>query len=78
MLETDQILPSKNGYVHTVTSADGSFDVWFGPAKPDDVAESNFIKTVEGRDFLVCVRLCGAEIAFLDQTLKPNDVKKAK
>jgi hypothetical protein len=42
MLETDQIPPSKNGYVDTVTNADGSVDMWFGSAKPDDVAESNF------------------------------------
>jgi hypothetical protein len=40
--------------------------MWFGPAKPGDVAETNLIKTVEGRDFLACIRPYGADIAFFD------------
>jgi hypothetical protein len=76
MPETDQLIPSRNGYEDTVTNADGSFDMWFGPVKPADVAKTNFIKTVTGRDFLAVIRLYGSEGAFFDQTWKPDDLEK--
>ncbi len=78
MPETPQLLPSINGYNDVVTNADGSIDIWFGPALPADVAESNFIQTVDGRDFLAVLRLYGAELAFFDQTWKPDDLVKVE
>jgi hypothetical protein len=78
MPETDQLLPSRNGFERTVKNADGSMEFWFGPARPDGVAETNFIKTVEGRAFLVCFRLYGADLAFYDQAWKLNDVVRVK
>jgi hypothetical protein len=76
MPETAQLLPSRNGLENTVMNADGSLDMWFGPARPDGIAGSNFIQTVDGRDFLVCFRLYGAGIEFYDQSWKLNDVEK--
>jgi hypothetical protein len=38
---------------------DGSIDLYFGQRKPPNVANSNWIQTVEGRDFLVPFRLYG-------------------
>jgi hypothetical protein len=32
------------------------------------------IQTVDGRNFLVALRLYGAELAFYDQTWKPDDI----
>ena len=49
MPETDQMLPSKNGFENTAINDDGSIDLHFGPRMPDGVAETNFIKTVNGR-----------------------------
>jgi hypothetical protein len=77
MPETDQLLPSTNGYYDIPTNEDGSIDIWFGPEKPDGVAESAFIQTVPGRNFVACLRLYGAEDAFYDQTWKPDDLVKA-
>jgi hypothetical protein len=77
MPETPQLLPSKNSLDSSITkNADGSVDLNFGPEKPADAPESNWIQTVDGRDFMAVIRLYGAEIAFFDQTWKPDDVAK--
>lgn len=78
MPETDQLLPSTNGYYDIPKNEDGSIDIWFGPEKPDGVADSAFIKTVPGRNFVACLRLYGAEDAFYDHTWKPDDLVKVE
>jgi hypothetical protein len=40
MPETEQLLPSTNGYYDIPKNADGSIDIWFGPKKPNDVVDS--------------------------------------
>ena len=76
MPETDQLLPSTNGYYDIAKNDDGSIDLWFGPDQPDDVADAAFIKTVPGRNFLVAFRLYGTENTFYDQAWKPDDITK--
>ncbi|QDT52257.1 hypothetical protein Pan44_02660 [Caulifigura coniformis] len=78
MPETDQLMPSTNGYYDIPKNPDGSIDIWFGPKKPDGVADAAFIKTVPNRNFLVALRLYGSGIEFYDQTWKPDDVVKVK
>jgi hypothetical protein len=76
MPETPQLLPSINGFNEVTTNNDGSIDLWFGPEKPADAPESNWIQTVEGRNFLVALRLYGTGVEFFDQTWKPDDLVK--
>jgi hypothetical protein len=76
MPETDQAFPSTNSYYDIPRNEDGSVDIWFGPVKPDDVADTAFIQTIPDRAFVVPVRLYGAEDAFYDQTWKPDDFVK--
>jgi hypothetical protein len=76
MPETDQLLPSTNGFYDFPKSADGSIEIWFGPSKPTGVADAAFIKTVPDRNFIAAVRLYGAESPFYDQTWKPDDLVK--
>ncbi|MFY0728880.1 DUF1254 domain-containing protein [Pseudomonas sp. NFX15] len=78
MPQTKQLMPSTNGYYDIPKQSDGSIEIWFGPDKPADVADSAFIQTIPGRNFLVALRLYGAEDAFYDQTWKPDDVVKVK
>ena len=79
MPETPQLLPSKNSLDESIAkSADGSVDLFFGPTRPEGTAETNWIQTVDGRDFMAVIRLYGADIAFFDQTWKPDDVVKVK
>jgi hypothetical protein len=78
MPETPQLLPSVNGLGKVATNSDGSINLWFGPQKPTDAPESNWIQTVDGRNFLVALRLYGTGVEFFDQTWKPDDVVKVK
>jgi hypothetical protein len=76
MPETPQLLPSINGFYDVAKNEDGSIDLWFGAKKPADAPESNWIQVVDGRDFLVALRLYGAGTEFFDQTWKPDDIVK--
>src|SRR5262245_42997335 len=76
MVEAPQLMPSINGFNKVATISDGSTDLWFGPSKPDGIPDSNFIQTVNGRNFLVALRLYGTGVEFFDQTWKPDDVVK--
>jgi hypothetical protein len=46
-----------------------------GPQKLANVADSNWIQTADGRDFLVALRLYGTGVEFYDQSWKPDDVE---
>jgi hypothetical protein len=76
MVETPQLMQSINGFNKIATNSDGSIDLWFGPSKPGGAPDSNFIQTVDGRNFLVALRLYGTGVEFFDQTWKPDDLVK--
>lgn len=78
MPETEQLLPSINAFYNVKTNDDGSVDLYFGPKLPANAPKSNFIQTVEGRNFIAAVRLYGTGSAFFDQTWKPDDLVKVK
>jgi hypothetical protein len=79
MVETPQLMPSINSLNEAVVkNSDGSIDLWFGPSKPSDAPDTNFIQTVSGRNFLAAVRLYGTGAEFFDQAWKPDDVVKVE
>jgi hypothetical protein len=78
MPETEQLLPSTNGYYELPKNKDGSIDIWFGPKQPDGVAHAAFIQTVPDRHFIVALRLYGTGAEFFDQSWKPDDVVKVR
>lgn len=78
MPETPQLLPSINGFNDVAKNTDGSIDLYFGPEKPKDAPQSNFLQAVKGRHFLAALRLYGTGVEFYDQTWKPDDVVKLK
>lgn len=71
------VAPPKPSY-DIPKNEDGSIDIWFGPSKPQDVADAAFIQTVPGRDFIAALRLYGARAEFYDQTWKPDDIVKVE
>ncbi|MEU1523947.1 DUF1254 domain-containing protein [Nocardia rhamnosiphila] len=73
MPETAQLLPSTNSYYDIPKNPDGSIDLWFGPTKPDGVADTAFVEVIPGRHFVVAFRLYGTGTEFYDQTWKPDD-----
>lgn len=79
MVETPQLMPSINSLNEAVAkNGDGSIDLWFGPSKPADAPDTNFIQTVGGRNFIAALRLYGTGVEFFDQSWKPDDVVKVE
>ena len=78
MPETSQPFPGKNGYDKLVKNKDGSIDLYCGPTKPEGAPESNWIQTIDGRDFMGAIRLYGSGVEFFDQTWIPDDIVKLK
>lgn len=78
MTAAPQLMPSINGMNKVAKNADGSIDLYFGPSKPANASEANWIQTDASRDFLVAFRLYGSGTEFYDQTWKPDDVVKVK
>lgn len=78
MTAAKQLMPSINAFNKVKSNPDGSVDLYFGPSKPADAPDSNWIQTVEGRNFLAALRLYGTGVEFFDQTWKPDDLVKLK
>lgn len=78
MPETEQLLPSINGFYDLPKNDDGSIDIWSGPSKPEGVADPAFIQTVPSREFIAALRLYGARTEFYGQTWKPGDIVKVE
>jgi hypothetical protein len=53
MTAAPQLMRSINGFNKVATNTDGSIDLYFGPQKPANVADSNWIQSAYGRDFLL-------------------------
>ena len=73
MLQTDQQYPgladSNEGLKQ---NADGSYDIYFGPAPPAG-QENNWIQTVPGKGWNTILRLYGPLEPFYDKSWRPGD-----
>jgi hypothetical protein len=78
MPETSQPFPSRNQWDNVETNADGSVDLYFSPTKAQGVNEANWMQTLQGRAYMVTIRLYGTGTEFYDQTWRPDDVVKVK
>jgi hypothetical protein len=67
--------PSLSTFDGPEQNADGSYDVYFGPAAPAG-KEKNWVKTVPGQGWFPYIRLYGPLEAFFDQSWKPDDFVK--
>ncbi len=76
MPETSQEFPGKNQFDDMVKNKDGSIDLYFGPTKPEGAPESNWIQSIDGRDFMTALRIFGSSVEFFDQTWIPDDIVK--
>lgn len=65
------------GSIHgAAPNPDGSFDLYFGPSRPENVPETNWIQTKPGEGWFVYLRLYGPEQAYFDKTWIPGDAEK--
>ena len=76
MTAAEQLMPSINGLEKVKANDDESVDLYFGPSKPTEADDTNWIQTVNDRNFLAAIRLYGSGVQFFDQTWKPDDLAK--
>jgi hypothetical protein len=70
-----QPFPSKNNKLDEMaTNADGSVDLYFGPAAPAG-QEKNWIQTVPGKGWFTYLRLYGPLEAWFDKTWQPSEIE---
>jgi hypothetical protein len=76
MLQTGQPYPSKNNERNKdmKTNGDGSTTVWFGAEAPEG-KESNWIQTVPGKAWFICLRLYGPLKPWFDKTWRPGEIE---
>jgi hypothetical protein len=75
MLQTDQQFPSISSLKEGILiNPDTSVDVWFGPEPPAG-KEVNWVMTVPGKGWWVCLRLYGVLEPWFDKTWRPGEVE---
>jgi hypothetical protein len=75
MLQTDQRAPSVSSQDAGLESnADGSVDVYFGPAAPAGF-EKNWIQTIPGKGWVMILRLYGPLEPWFDQSWRPGAIE---
>jgi hypothetical protein len=67
---------STGSHLEIDKNADGTVDLYFGPEKPEGVAENNFVLTKKDEGWFAYFRFYGPEQAYFDKTWKPNDFVK--
>ena len=73
MLQTDQQFPSLVSGRGVKANADGTTDVYFGPAAPKG-NESNWIQTIPGKGWNTILRIYGPLESWFDQNWKPGEI----
>lgn len=58
-----------------VENADGSYDIYFGPEKPKDAPESNWVQTIPGRGWFTAMRLYNPSDELFDRRWILNDIE---
>jgi len=82
MLQTDQLYPRAGSQEYPTPAAqaeaDGSTVVYFSPAKPNDVAEGNWIQTDPERGWFTILRLYSPLQPFFDKSWRPGEIEQVK
>ena len=61
-----------------VANADGSTTIYFGPSKPADAKEGNWIQTMPGKGWFTILRLYSPMESFFDKTWRPSEIELVK
>ena len=79
MLQTPQRYPRAGSQTYpspaAVANADGSTTVYFGPTKPADAKDGNWIQTLPGKGWFTLLRLYSPEESFFDKTWRPSEIE---
>ena len=81
MLQTPQRFPRAGSQSYptpaATANADGSTTITFGPDKPDDNPEGNWIQTTEGKGWFALLRLYSPLEPFFDKSWRPSEIELA-
>jgi hypothetical protein len=79
MLETPQRYPRAGSQKYpgpaAVANADGSTTVYFGPAKPANVPDGNWVQTIPGKGWSVLLRLYSPLEPFFTKKWRPSEIE---
>ena len=67
-----------SGPAFITANADGSTTIYFGPKKPSDVKEGNWIQTVPGKGWFTLLRLCGPLEPFFTKEWRLSEIEKVQ
>lgn len=80
MLQTNQRFPRAGSQSYpspaAVANADGSTTIYFGPAKPSQAKEGNWIETVPNKGWFLILRLYSPLESFFDKSWRPSEIKE--
>jgi hypothetical protein len=77
MLKNGTRFPNMDSYRDFKKNKDGSIDLYFGPEAPAGM-ESNWVKTMPGKQWFTMMRFYGPEQPFFDKSWQMNDFVKIK
>jgi hypothetical protein len=79
MLQTPQRFPRAGSQSYPTPAAtaddDGSTTVVFGPERPSDTPEGNWIQTTEGKGWFPILRLYSPLASFFDKSWRPSEIE---
>jgi hypothetical protein len=82
MLQTPQRFPRAGSQTYpspaAVADADGSTTIYFGPTKPADAKEGNWIQTVPGKGWFMLLRLYSPLESFFTKAWRPSEIALVK
>jgi hypothetical protein len=82
MLDTPQRYPRAGSQTYptpaAVANADGSTTVYFGPSKPADVKDGNWIQTMPSKGWFTILRFYSPLEPFFAKTWRPSEVELVK
>ena len=82
MLQTPQRSPRAGSQTYpspaAVANADGSTTIYFGPSKPADAKEGNWIQTTPGKGWFTILRLYSPKESFFDKSWRPSEIELVK
>jgi hypothetical protein len=80
MLQTGQPYPKVGSLNYpraaAVANADGSTTIYFGPKLPTGVPDGNWIQSVAGKGYFVCLRLYSPLESFFDRSWRISEIEK--
>ena len=82
MLQTPQRFPRAGSQTYptpaAVPNVDGSTTIYFGPTKPADAKEGNWIQTMPGKGWFTLLRLYSPKESFFDRSWRLSEIELMK